>query len=83
MWRNATGRIKAIEERVETKADKATVADMGRNLSQAFQNQREDQERPQRMIGKLTDSVHSLETRVIEELGKRPTRAEIAEQRHG
>lgn len=84
LFRGVGHRIATVEQTasnlsaiVELKADKVRVESIAGHLAEAFQQQREDSQRNFDAIAALTGSFHAFETKVTEELGKRPTREEI------
>lgn len=58
------------------KAEAATVESMVDRFDRAFQNQREDNQRIFDAIDRVTRSHSDFASKVMEELGKRPTRDE-------
>lgn len=58
LWRNLTGRIAAIDERVAHKADKSDLMRALENQAELFRQQREDKGEILGAIGKLTGTFH-------------------------
>lgn len=67
-----------LAAQIKEKADNARVMDVTERLERAFGNQREDNQRIFGEISRVAQAHQAFTEKVIEELGRRPTREECA-----
>lgn len=78
VWKHTHARIDGIADELD---GKASVDEMNRqrdNITEIFAQMKADRDQAMNLLRQVSDSVHQVHTTLVAELGKRPTREELA-----